>query len=78
MQKQDAHFSAPMPDIRMLLGQKRPVNGPPQKFIDFMVEAGVDNLRTIRHQWDLLMNGERGVRIHDAAFIAWSRCGGVV
>jgi hypothetical protein len=32
--------------------------------------------RFIRSQWDLLQDGIRDVRIHDAACIAWSSCGG--
>lgn len=32
----------------------------------------------IRRQWKLLRNGERGADIHNAACIAWIRCGGEV
>lgn len=32
----------------------------------------------VRSQWDLLRSGVRDVRIHDAACIAWTQCGGRV
>lgn len=30
----------------------------------------------IKEQWELLKSGVRDVRIHDAACVAWSQCGG--
>lgn len=48
------------------------------KFVKYMVEAGVNNNNFIKRQWELLQDGVRDVRIHDAACVAWGRCGGKV
>ena len=47
-----------------------------ENFKTYMIEAGVEKEEFIKQQWDLMQDGVRDVRIHDATCVAWSRAGG--